>query len=261
MGIQDQSLGESPGAIFASPSIGPDGTIYVAGLYDPNLYALDPADGSVKWACNFVLYPEDASDPDGPRTAGWPFTSPVVGADGTIYLTLLYDSHLYAIEPADGTIRWSLDLLDLPAGETIETDPYADGWSEPVIGPDGTIYVSLDDPYLRAVDPNGSIRWATKLGDIGAFTLTVDANGFVYAACDDGHVYLVDNNGQQTGLWQTTGWPAYPIVTTEGTVIVTDSQDYSMLITDVANTVQTLAVESIQEPEPEPEPQPETGAR
>ncbi len=240
------------GAIFASPSIGLDGTVYVAGLYDPNLYALDPADGSVKWACNFVLYPGDASDPDGSKTGGWPFASPVVGADGTIYLTLLYDSHLYAIEPVDGTIRWSLDLLDLPAGATIETDPYADGWSEPVIGPDGTIYVSLDDPYLRAVDPNGTIEWATKLGDVGAFTLTVDTNGFVYAACDDGYVYVVDSDGQRTGRWETTGWPSYPIITAEGTVIVTDSQDYSVLITNVANTVQTLAVESIQEPQAEP---------
>lgn len=243
------------GAIFASPSIGPDGTVYVAGLYDPNLYALNPADGSIKWACNFVLYPEKAPDPDGPKTGGWPFASPVVGADGTVYLTLLYDSHLYAIEPADGTIRWALDLLDLPAdeGATIETDPYADGWSEPVIGPDGMIYVSLDDPYLRAVDPNGTIRWATKLGDIGAFTLTVDANGFVYAACDDGYVYVVGSDGQHTGRCETAGWPAYPIVTAEGTVLVTDSQDYSMFITDAANTVQTLAVQSIQEPAAEPD--------
>lgn len=249
------------GAIFASPSIGPDGTVYVAGLYDPNLYALNPADGTVKWACDFELYPENASDTDGPKTGGWPFASPVVGADGTVYQTLLYDSHLYAIEPTAGTIRWALDLLDIPAGEgaTVETDPYADGWSEPVIGPDGTIYMSLDDPYLRAVDPNGTIKWATKLGDIGAFTLTVDANGFVYAACDDGYVYLVDSDGQQTGRWKTSGWPAYPIVTAEGTVLVTDSQDYSMLITDVANTVQTLAVESVQEPEPEPEPDPGEG--
>ncbi len=120
------------------------------------------------------------------------------------------------------------------------------------------IYVSLDDPYLRAVDPNGSIRWTTKLGDIGGFTLTVDANGFVYAACDDGYVYLVDADGQQIGRWQTGGWPAYPIVTADGTVIVTDSQDYSMLITDANNAVQTLSVDAIGEPAPEPEPEPDS---
>lgn len=242
------------GAVFASPSIGADGTVYVAGLYDPNLYALDPADGSVKWTCSFALYPENPNDPNGARTGGWPFVSPVVGPDGTIYQTLLYDSHLYAIEPSAGTILWSVDLLDTPVIDqtSMDFDSYADGWSEPVIGPDGTIYVSLDDPYLRAVNSDGTIRWATKLGDIGGFTLTVDANGFVYAACDDGYVYLIDADGQQIGRWHTAGWPAYPIVTADGTVLVTDSQDYSMLITDTTNTVQSLSVESLQEPAPEP---------
>lgn len=242
------------GAVFASPSIGADGTVYIAGLYDPTLYALNPADGSIKWACSFALYPENPDDPNSAKTGGWPFTSPVIGPDGTIYQTLLYDSHLYAIEPGDGAIRWSVDLLDTPAIDktAMEFDPYADGWSEPVVGPDGTIYVSLDDPYLRAVDPSGTIKWVTRLGDIGAFTLTVDANGLVYAACDDGCVYVVDTYGQQTGRWQTTGWPACPIVTADGAVLVTNSQDYSMLITDAANTVQTLSVESLQEPQPEP---------
>ncbi len=252
--FQTEASANLQGAVFASPSIGADGTVYIAGLYDPTLYALDPADGSVKWACSFALYPENPNDPNGAKTGGWPFTSPVVGPDGTIYQTLLYDSYLYAIEPDDGTIRWSVDLLETPVIDTtaMEFDPYADGWSEPVVGPDGTIYVSLDDPYLRAVDPGGALKWTVRLGDLGGFTLTVDANGLVYAACDDGCVYVVDADGRQIGRWQTAGWPAYPIVTADGAVLVTDSQDDSMLITDAANTVQSLSVESLQEPAPEP---------
>ncbi len=65
-------------------------------------------------------------------------------------------------------------------------------------------------------------------------------------------MYVVDADGQQTGHWQTTGWPAFPIVTADGAVLVTDSQDYSILITDAANTVQALSVDSLQEPQPEP---------
>ncbi len=253
--FETNALANLQGAVFASPSIGADGTVYIAGLYDPTLYALDPADGSVKWACSFALYPENPDDPNSTRTGGWPFASPVIGPDGTIYQTLLYDCHLYAIEPSDGTIRWSVDLLDTPAIDktAMEFDPYADGWSEPVIGPDGTIYVSLDDPYLRSVDPSGALKWIIRLGDVGGFTLTVDANGLVYAACDDGCVYVVDADGRQIGHWQTAGWPAYPIVTADGAVLVTDSQDYSMLITDATNTVQTLSVDSLQEPASEPD--------
>jgi len=250
------------GAIFASPSLATDGTVYVGGLYDPNLYALNPGDGTVKWVCNFALYPEYESDPDSAKTGGWPFAAPVVGADGTIYQSLLYDSHLYAIDPSDGAILWATDLLDCPAINTGAEDfnPDADGWSEPVIAPDGTIYVSLDDPYLRAIAPDGVIKWATRLGDLGAFTLTTDARGWVYAACDDGYVYVVDADGLQIGRWETTGWPIYPVIASDGAVLVGDSRDDSMLITGARNAIQALTIDSLQDPAPEPEPEPETEA-
>ncbi|HEW79200.1 MAG TPA: hypothetical protein ENH34_04445, partial [Phycisphaerales bacterium] len=86
----------SGGSVFASPAAGADGTVYIAGLYDPNLYALDPNDGSVKWTCNFE-FPIDPCDPNSDTKAGWPFASPVVAEDGTIYQTLLFDTNLYAI--------------------------------------------------------------------------------------------------------------------------------------------------------------------
>ena len=229
------------GSIFASPALGADGTVYIAGLYDPNLYALDPADGSVKWACSF------ASVQSGDEEPGWPFASPVVAADGTIYQTLLYDRHLYAIDPNDGAILWRTDLLDptLPCFAAVDVGEYADadGWSEPVLGPDGTIYVSLDDPFLRAVDPNGSIKWATRLGEVGGFTLTADREGWVYAAGDDGHVYVVNSAGLEIGRIETGGWPAFPVLAAEGLLIVADSQDYSGLKTDAANTVSAIASE------------------
>jgi len=96
--FETKGPGEVPtGSIFASPAIGADETVYIAGLYDPNLYAINPIDGSIKWECNF-------------ESRGWPFASPVVADDGTIYQTLVYDSNLYAISPYDGNIIWSTDL-------------------------------------------------------------------------------------------------------------------------------------------------------
>jgi outer membrane protein assembly factor BamB len=214
-------------AICVSPSLAPDGTVYVAGLYDPNLYALNPTDGSVKWACSFKA------------CGGWPFASPVVGRDGTLYQTLLYDSHLYAIEPQRGTILWAVDLFDTPSIPTRDT--YADGWSEPVLGPDGTIYVSLDDVFLRAVDPAGHIKWATALGDLGGFTLTVDRSGMIYAAADDGSIYVVYSSGTEVHRFMTGGWPAYPVIVGDDTLVVTDSRDYSMLTTDAKNAVWAIS--------------------
>jgi outer membrane protein assembly factor BamB len=209
------------GSILASPAIAADGTVYIGGLYDPNLYALNPSDGSVKWACSF----KPTSGEDG----GWPYASPVVGGNGTIYQTLLYDSRLYAIEPETGAILWATDLLDLSALGVPSKDLNADaaGWSEPVLGPDGTIYVSLDDPYLRAVDPNGKILWATKLGDLGGFTLTVDKNNMIYAACEDGFIYVADSSGKAVTQFELGGWPAFPVVAGKDLLIAADSRDYS----------------------------------
>ena len=227
--------------VFGSPALATDGTVYITGLYDPNLYALNPADGSIKWVCRFPPNSED------PNAASWPFASPVVADDGTIYQTLLYDSHLYALEPTDGTIRWSVDLCDpnLFAEDTeIPTD--SDGWSEPVLGPDGTIYVSLDDPYLRAVDPAGIVKWAKPFGEAGGFTMVVDNTGVVYAASDDGFIYMVAPDGSELISGLTGGWPAYPVIAADGLLIVADAKDYSGLKAGGKNAVWAIDTRDVE---------------
>lgn len=219
------------GSIFASPAIGSDETVYIAGLYDPNLYALNPNNGSLKWTCNF-------------KSQGWPFASPVVADDGTIYQTLLYDTNLYAIDHNDGAIIWSLDLADPKSGffelNYLENYGDADGWSEPALGPDGTIYVSFDDPYLRAVDPDGNIKWVIPLGDVGGFTLTVANDGLIYAASDDGYLYMINSYGLETARFQTDGWPNFPVIAANDTIIICDAKDNAMLISYTKNTVQAI---------------------
>ena len=233
------------GSIFASPAIGADETIYVAGLYDPNLYAIDPIDGSVKWTCNFEfpLYPHY---PEGPTEFGWPFASPVIADDGVIYQTFLYDTKLYAIEPQSGGIIWSVDLAD-PTSDWFDPNyaqEYgdADGWSEPVLGPDGTIYVSFDDPYLRAIDPTGKILWMNRLGDMGGFTLTVGSNSNIYAACDDGNLYVINPDGDEIARFQSEAWLNFPVIA-DNLLIVTDSKDDSLLITYENNKVYAITPE------------------
>jgi outer membrane protein assembly factor BamB len=234
------------GSILASPAIGADGAIYVAGLYDPNLYALDPNDGSLKWTCNFErpVYP---GLPEGPTEFGWPFASPVVAPDGMIYQTLLCDTHLYAIDPVDGDIIWSKDLADPQSGwfDPNYAEEYgdADGWSEPALGPDGTVYVSFDDPYLRAVDRRGRIKWVTRLGDVGGFTMAVGDDGLIYAAGDDGYLRVVTPEGTETARFNSGGWLNFPAITSDGVVIVADSRDNSTLINYDSNIVWTITAQ------------------
>ena len=99
-------------AIFSSPAIAPDGTVYIgSGLDVFSLFALKP-DGTQKWVFT---------------TGGWILSSPVIGADGTIFVNPL-DDDFYAINP-DGTLKWIYNTgqTDVPI-------------SSPAIGPDGTVY-------------------------------------------------------------------------------------------------------------------------
>jgi outer membrane protein assembly factor BamB len=249
--FETQGLDVTSGAILSSPTIGPDGTVYVGGFYDGNLYALDPNNGTVKWVCHF-------------DSNGCPFASPVVAADGTIYQVLVYDSNLYAIEPNDGGIRWAASLSEVtregtdyewwsysrwfepyyheggycdPLGaeqftyRNAQYDVGDSGLSEPVLGPDGTIYVNLDDPYVRAVEPNGAIKWIRKVGSTMGYTLTVDSNSLIYAASDDSNLYVLDSRGFEVARFDSNDyWLGFPVVSADNTLIVGDSRDNSMLI-------------------------------
>ncbi|NIP52815.1 MAG: PQQ-binding-like beta-propeller repeat protein, partial [Phycisphaerae bacterium] len=231
---------ELPSSTFASPAIGPDGTIYISGLYDPNLYAIEPNDGSVKWSCSFA-FPVEPGNPNSEMKSGLPFASPVIAADGTIYQTLLYDSNLCAIEPNNGTIIWSIDLADPESGwfDANYAEEYVDvdSWSEPALGPDGTIYVSFDDPYLRAVDPNGNINWVVRLGNVGGFTLAVGNDGLVYAAGDDANLYVVDSNGAGLAEFQTDYWLSFPVISADNTIIVSGINDNAVVTGDANSTI------------------------
>jgi outer membrane protein assembly factor BamB len=229
--FQTKGVTTLDGAIFASPAIGSDGTVFVCGIYDPNLYALAAETGNPKWKYTF-------------DSGGWLFSSPVIAKDGPVYQTLLYDPNLYAIDPNKGTIIWSTNLADPCSGlfESGYERGYGDAYccSELALGPDGTIYVSLDDPYLRAVEPNGHLKWAARLGMVGCFTLSVGKDGLIYAADDDGYINIVDPNALNIAQCEIGGWPGFPVIPTESILLVTDSQDYSFLITTAKNIVWTI---------------------
>jgi outer membrane protein assembly factor BamB len=92
-----------------SPAIGTDGTIYVVGR--DQLFALDPATGSKKWASSGIFNGQ----------------SPVIGGDGAIYL---YETAFWAFNPADGSVKFSVQDRSQDASG-------AHGLS---IGPNGSLY-------------------------------------------------------------------------------------------------------------------------
>jgi outer membrane protein assembly factor BamB len=263
--FETAGFGVVGGAILASPTVAEDGTVYIGGLYDSNLYALDPNDGNTNWVCDF-------------NSDGWLFASPVVAPDGTIYQTLLYDPNLYAIDANDGNIIWATHLAeysfnpdyqefrsywfepdhydfsdidfrtcegvyDLSTGWPPSTWSISDSaWSEPVVGRDGRIHVNFDDPWLRVVEPNGAIERILKVGSQSGFSLTADSDGFVYAAGNDSNLYALNPGGFEIARFDSNDyWLDFPVVSTDNTLIVGDSRNNSLLISYENNKVQAIS--------------------
>ena len=117
------------------------------------------------------------------------FSSPVVGADGTIYFGSA-DRTFYALN-ADGTLKWKIDT-----GEIIDSSGLLDD--------EGHIYFGSGDGKLRAADAQtGAIVWTMQADDpaklnIGSFinwfegNVAIGPKGTLYVPNDDFLVYAVN---------------------------------------------------------------------
>ena len=192
------SLGGNTGVV-----IGSDGTIYVSD--SGCLYALYPT-GIIKWKYYGGSVPTLGKDgtiytiannclqalmTDG--VPKWTYyiigaTSPVIGADGTIYVgsydgSSFFDPALYAINP-NGTLKWNTTLKE---AEILE------GYM--ATGPDGTIYVPTHK-LLYAVNPDGTINWIYNLGYHGmSVSPSIGPDGTIYIGTSDSALYALNLDG------------------------------------------------------------------
>lgn len=123
------------------------------------------------------------------RLNAWAFP-PVVGADGTIYVSTWNGGKVYAFG-ADGTLKWQQQLgtqsegpptlangtlylgvydsasgrrylyaLNSLDGSVKWSIKYAGSYS-PAVSPDGTIYAPSTEGYLQALNPDGTVKWTS----------------------------------------------------------------------------------------------------
>jgi hypothetical protein len=181
--------------LYGSPTIGPDGTIYVENDVS-ELYAVDPENGAIRW--KFAGSPGSA----GIRN------TPAVSPNGKKVYFSSGGADLYALSAGafGGRLAWSFPL------------PAANGNSAfgatPSVGPDGTIYaISTNGSVgaVEAVNPNGTLRWGYDLPFNSGSTPTVTAAGQV----------VVSNDSTVFGLQQCDGslvWTyAFPSPSGDGT--------------------------------------------
>ncbi len=146
--------------IRSSPAIGPDDTIYFGTSQGqgnspstmPRFYALDP-DGSLRWY--FAPVGLLAHEPD--VTHHDFYSSPAVAEDGTVYTGHEFGS-VYALDPADGSVKWTYDTYQAFTG------------ASPAIKSDGTLFIGRIYGNLYALKTEGgglnaSSPWPKSRGD------------------------------------------------------------------------------------------------
>jgi outer membrane protein assembly factor BamB len=198
----------------SSPAIGPDGTIYGAGLR--HVYAVSPQ-GDIRWT-----FEAD--------TTVFAHSSPAVASDGTIYVGGT-DGALYAINP-DGSLRWTFNVGGgnyVYSGPSIDRDgtiyfgarfglyvigPDGTGGRRllerrvletPSIGPNGTIYAgvgeSAEGEGVVAIDPSGSVRWRTRTSSLDTPILGADGTAYVTGHGPSGEQVIAALDRQGRLLW------------------------------------------------------------
>jgi len=174
-------------AIYSSPAIGSDGTIYI-GSDDHNLYAINP-DGTLKWKF---------------ETGDIVRSSPAIGSDGTIYIGS-NDNYFYAISP-NGTLKWKFGV----AGKII---------SSPAIGSDGTICFGGGD-YIYVINPNGKLKGAgSTLGSVDS-SPAIGSDGTIYIGSTDFYLYVINpdfKSKRKIGKFRIKDY-ASPAIGSDGTI-------------------------------------------
>ena len=176
------NIGTSSIGDLSSPVVGNDGTVYVGGTLGNEYYicAVSP-NGNLKWKyytntsvsgstidSNGIIYVTTHSgiiyalNPNG--TLIWNdtignneteqyinlYSAPVLGNNGTLYFSTYNNWNLYAVNSTNGAIEWEYYT--------------SNSATSPVIGPDGTIYVTNIFGELYAVSPNGTLEWDYNSG-------------------------------------------------------------------------------------------------
>lgn len=140
-----------------------------------------------------LLHEEPASRPELPlrrwSTGNGIFSTPVIGADETIYVGSA-DKSFYALDPLSGATRWQF-----PTGECID--------SAGCVAADGTVYFVSCDAGLYALAPSGEERWRLNLFENRRhFTpstifwwegnVVLGPNHWLYAGNDDFNFYAIE---------------------------------------------------------------------
>ena len=184
------------GAVRSGLSMSPDGTTVYAASADGRVYAVNSANGALKWKTDAIscAYNTEVAD------------------DGSIYVGSSTGA-VYAFAP-DGTQKWTF------MSQSKVT-------CAPAVARDGTIYFGSQDMNLYALDPNGNRKWFYRTGGPIYSAPTLDAAGVVIFGAWQGILTALDTVNGSVDWTRALGAALYspPLIDRNGS-IYTLSTDY-----------------------------------
>ena len=175
--------------VMASPTVGPDGAVYVA-TAGGQLFAVG-ADGQTRWTAQ-----------TGPAIK----SAAALAPDGTVYQPSS-DGNLYAVSP-QGQVKWSFDfgqhLGSAPLVVSATPGPGGGGGgasgvgsgASPTVARDGTVYIGANNSNLYAITPDGSMKWLfeaeRELAGIWTTPVLSADGSMLYFGANKGGVYALD---------------------------------------------------------------------
>ena len=241
-----------------SPSIGPDGTIYVLTLssghrpheYVGELFAFNRFDKSGKPLWKAILPEHYYAAQDPLRVFG---RSLAIGPDGTIYVPVKsgyggYGGGLVAFTPT-GSVKWKFNA---PVKAPSSYKPYKATSLSPVVGSDGTVYFAVMYGYVFAVTPEGRLKWMYKVGQLVESSLAIGPDGALYVADFDGKLHAIKD--AQTLI---TGTPLFPTLTSirqtsTSTQTLTSATLVLPTLTQTSTSATTSETTSVGQPQASP---------
>ena len=230
--------------VVSSPAV--LGSVVYFGSYDGNVYALDASTGQQKWKFategehRFAAKHLHGSQP-ATETMPDPFdfflSSPVVS--GNVVFFGSGDGNIYALNAADGTLKWKFKT-----GDVVHASPAI---------ADGTVYIGSWDSYFYALDADtGKERWRFKTGEdhdiynqVGIQSSAAVADGTVYFGCRDSNFYALDaKSGQKKWAFNNKGsWVIASPAVRDGKVYFATSDTGMLYSVDAATGKQSFGID------------------
>jgi len=189
---------------FSAPSIGSDGTIYIAAsLCDCSdadsgfIYAYKP-DGSIKWRF---------------KTENSNFGTGALGQDGTYFYGSV-DGNFYAIGK-DGQLLWK---------RMLGTGAFDSQFSRPAITRDAAVVIASDSGLVALDLDTGTQKWAYRSGTFWGFGVAVDRAGTIYTGTANS-LLAVNPAGSLKWEFPLTLGPADVVIDCDGTIYFNISGD------------------------------------